>query len=149
MIGLKELSRCVDEAKVQKEIFFAMDHMFLYLMGAGDNDGANPITVTAGSITAYTTESNGTTKVPIKYDLNAGRIRFTYNFGESGETTEYITDSSVTIDSLNFSRPLTRNADGTGTEIINNYVAIDVTATSGRMQETYSTGVTLRGAPGE
>lgn len=139
--GLKELNRCTDEAKVQKEVFYALDHMFLYLMGA-----SGPITLTPNSITAYTTESAGVTE-PIKYDLNSGRIRFTYKVGEAGQTIEYITDSDITVDSLNFSRPVTKNMDGTG-GAINNYVAVDITASSGRMQESYGTGVVLRGMSG-
>lgn len=138
--SLRELSRCVDEARVQKQAFFALDHIFLNLMGAKNINGISlPIIVD-------TDDSNYSPK--IRYEVENGKIKFTYKIGAPGEAFEYITDNNVNVDSLAFSRPLTQDMDGSSGLIIKNYVAVDITMSSGQMQESYSTGVALRGMSG-
>ena len=142
--GIREFNRSVEEARVQVEASFALDHIFLNLMGAKDIITFNPSNIV---VTVYDTVTSSDKK--IKYALsNGNKINFYPPYSGSPGTPEVIA-SADSID-LTFARPLWRDSlnppppYGTGT-YVNNYVTINITVTKGRMSKTFSTGVTLRG----
>lgn len=135
--GIKELQRTMDEARAQTEAAFALDHIFLHLMGAKGITAPTPPFSSSSSITVLTDDPNFGPS--ISYALSGDTIQYTYKIGVVGQTTEPIAKH---ITSLTFQQPLTKEGSA---DTIQNYVTIDVTAQSGRMQRTFSTGVVLRG----
>lgn len=135
--GIKELQRTMDEARAQTEAAFALDHIFLHLMGAKGITAPTPPFLSSNSIEVLTDDPNFSPS--ISYSLTEDTIQYKYKLGTPDETTENI---AKYITGLIFAQPLPTE-DGSGT--IKNYVTIDITSKSGRMQRTFSTGVVLRG----
>jgi len=139
--SIKELARSVDEAKVQREASFALDHIFLNLLPAKDIDAS--IVFPSTSIIVVTDDTT-VPKTKIKYSLSGTDLWYYPPYTTTPVNPEII---ATGITSLRFDRQLFRNSDGSaGT--LNNYISIFVTATGDRMYESYSTGVTLRGMSG-
>ena len=63
--SIRELNRCMDEAAAQKEASFALDHIFLNLMGAKGLPTFNADNI------IVTVDDSGTDKY-IKYELSGG-----------------------------------------------------------------------------
>lgn len=135
--SIRELNRCTDEAAVQKEASFVLDHIFLNLMGTMGIEGTpsnNIIVKVATSPNTY-----------IKYDVSGdGKNVNFYPSTTANPPTVYEVIASADSIGLTFDRPLTKNGGG----VMNNYVTVNITVKKGRMTKTFSTGVTLRGMAG-
>lgn len=139
--SIKELNRCMDEARVQREASFALDHIFLHLMPAqGLATAGFPST---GSIIVVT-DKNTNTK--IRYSLSGANLIYDPPYTTVSPDPAGSETIATGITALRFDRQLT---DDAGAATIKNYVTIFITAAGSRMQESYSTGVVLRGMSGK
>jgi len=139
--SIRELNRCMDEAAVQKEASFVLDHIFLNLMGAKGlpTFNANSIVVTV--------DDSGTDKY-IKYELSGdGKNVNFYPPSTTNPPTTYEVIASADTISLTFTKSLLKDP-AVPNVYLNNYVTVDITVTRGRMTKTFSTGVVLRGMEG-
>jgi len=139
--SIKELNRCVDEVKIQRQASFALDHIFLHLLPA---QGIVTAVFPSSSI-VVTVDSATNTK--IKYSLSGTNLIYDLPYTTANPPVGSSEIIATGITALTFDRPLTKNPNGTGVAI-NNYFTIDITATGARGQASYSTGVALRGMSG-
>jgi len=135
--GVKEFRRAVAEARVQTDMSFVLDHIFMNLINAKGIES-----ITSNDIVVLTDVPELAPK--IEYKLSGSSVIFYYKLGVTGQAQETLSDN---IESISFTRPLTKNADGSG-GAINNYVSIALTVAISGMRRATSTGVALRGMSG-